>query len=226
MRVLVIEDDKTTREFLQRALREQQYQVDTADNGQDGLFLALEHDYQVILLDRMLPKLDGLSVLSTLRSAGKTTSVLILSALDSVDDRVKGLREGGDDYLVKPFALSELLVRVQILCKRQSHAQANNDTFLKVGELHMDLLSHQVHCCGQLINLQPKEFKLLRYLMEHKGQVVTRTLLFEAVWDYDFDPQTNVIDVHIARLRKKFEAQGQAAILQTVRGSGYLLVDA
>ncbi|RKF18809.1 DNA-binding response regulator [Alginatibacterium sediminis] len=226
MRVLVIEDDNTTREFLQRALQEQQYQVDTADNGQDGLFLALEHDYQVILLDRMLPKLDGLSVLSTLRSAGKTTSVLILSALDSVDDRVKGLREGGDDYLVKPFALSELLVRVQILSKRQSHAQSSSDTSLQAGELHMDLLSHQVRCSGQLLSLQPKEFKLLRYLMEHKGQVVTRTLLFEAVWDYDFDPQTNVIDVHIARLRKKFEAQGQAAILQTIRGSGYRLVDA
>ncbi|WP_019614963.1 response regulator transcription factor [Psychromonas ossibalaenae] len=224
MRILVVEDSADTRQYLHKALQEQGYEVDLAENGQDGLFLALEHDYQLILLDRMLPKLDGLSVLSTLRNAGKQTPVLILSALDSVAERVKGLREGGDDYLVKPFALSELLVRIEILIKRKGESTEQSSK-LQVADLHIDLLSHKVYRGQTEIQLQPKEFKLLRYLMEHAGQVISRSLLFEAVWDYHFDPQTNVIDVHVARLRKKVELDGHVPLLETVRGMGYRMVE-
>ncbi|GLS90458.1 DNA-binding response regulator [Psychromonas marina] len=225
MRILVIEDNQTTREYLQKALQEQGYEVDLADNGQDGLFLALEGKYQLILLDRMLPKLDGLTVLSTLRKAGKETPVLILSALDSVSERVKGLREGGDDYLIKPFALSELLVRIEILIQRKGNTSQQLTSTLQVADLKMDLLSHKAFRGGNELTLQPKEFKLLRYLMEHSGQVVSRSMLFEAVWDYQFDPQTNVIDVHMARLRKKVELDGVTPLLETVRGIGYRMVE-
>lgn len=225
MRILVIEDNQTTRQYLKKALQEQAYEVDLADNGQDGLFLALEGNYQLILLDRMLPKLDGLTVLNTLRKAGKETPVLILSALDSVSERVKGLREGGDDYLIKPFALSELLIRIEILIHRKSNNTKITNSTLQVSDLKMDLLSHKVFRGLTEITLQPKEFKLLRYLMEHKGQVLSRSLLFEAVWDYQFDPQTNVIDVHMARLRKKVELNGFPPLLETVRGMGYRMVD-
>jgi len=225
LRILVIEDNHTTSQYLQKALQEQGYEVDLADNGQDGLFLALEGDHQLIVLDRMLPKLDGLTVLSTLRNAGKTMPVLILSALDSVSERVKGLREGGDDYLIKPFALSELLVRIEILIQRKSTSSEQVTSTLQVADLKMDLLSHKVFRGLTEITLQPKEFKLLRYLMEHSGQVLSRSLLFEAVWDYQFDPQTNVIDVHMARLRKKVEFDGLTPLLETVRGSGYRMVE-
>ncbi|QFU22091.1 response regulator transcription factor [Shewanella eurypsychrophilus] len=225
MRILVIEDNQTTRQYLQKALQEQGYEIDLADNGQDGLFLALEGDYQLIVLDRMLPKLDGLTVLSTLRNAGKQTPVLILSALDSVSERVKGLREGGDDYLIKPFALSELLVRIEILIQRKGTHSEKLTSVLHVADLKMDLLSHKVFRGSTEITLQPKEFKLLRYLMEHNGRVVSRSLLFEAVWDYQFDPQTNVIDVHMARLRKKVEFDGLTPLLETVRGVGYRMVE-
>nr|WP_152784057.1 response regulator transcription factor [Agarivorans sp. B2Z047] len=225
VRILIVEDDLTTQQFLQRALSEQGYQVDAASDGQEGLFLALEQDYQLIVLDRMLPKLDGLTVLSTLRNANKHLPVLILSALDSVDERVKGLREGGDDYLVKPFALAELLVRIEILLQRQRGQTEPSLNKLQVADLSMDLLARRVWRGQQEIQLQPKEFKLLRYLMEHAGQVVTRTLLFEAVWNYDFDPQTNVIDVHVARLRKKVELDGHSPLLETVRGVGYRMVE-
>ena len=222
--ILVIEDNQTTRQYLQKALKEQGYEIDLADNGQDGLFLALEGDYQLILLDRMLPKLDGLTVLTTLRNAGKQTPVLILSALDSVSERVKGLREGGDDYQIKPFALSELLVRIEILIQRKGTHNEKLTTTLHVVDLKMDLLSHKVFRGSTEVFLLPKEFKLLRYLMEHSGQVVSRSLLFEAVWDYQFDPQTNVIDVHMARLRKKVEFDGLTPLLETVRGVGYRMV--
>jgi two-component system OmpR family response regulator len=221
VRILIVEDDSTTRQYLIKALREQGYEVDHADNGQDGLFLALEHDYQLIVLDRMLPKLDGLSVLSTLRNASKQTPVLILSALDSVTERVKGLREGGDDYMIKPFALSELLIRIEILINRKSNHSEPQTSMLQIADLKMDLLSHRVFRGETELKLQPKEFKLLRYLMEHAGQVVSRSLLFESVWEYHFDPQTNVIDVHVARLRKKVELDGHAPLLETVRGVGY-----
>ncbi len=221
MRILIVEDDSTTRQYLIKALHEQGYEVDHADNGQDGLFLALEHEYQLIILDRMLPKLDGLTVLSTLRNASKQTPVLILSALDSVTERVKGLREGGDDYMVKPFALSELLIRIEILINRKNSHTEQQTSMLQIADLKMDLLSHRVFRGDTELKLQPKEFKLLRYLMEHAGQVVSRSLLFESVWEYHFDPQTNVIDVHIARLRKKVELDGHAPLLETVRGVGY-----
>ncbi|WP_432460594.1 winged helix-turn-helix domain-containing protein [Agarivorans sp. QJM3NY_25] len=224
MRILVVEDDRTTQQFLQRALSEQGYLVDVASDGQAGLFLALEHDYQLLVLDRMLPKLDGLNLLSTLRDANKTLPVLILSALDSVDERVKGLRQGGDDYLVKPFALAELLVRIDILLKRPRGPAAFASNRLQVADLSIDLLARRVWRGEQEILLQPKEFKLLHYLMEHAGQVVTRTLLFEAVWHYDFDPQTNVIDVHVARLIKKVELDGHRPLLETVRGVGYRML--
>ena len=225
MRILVVEDDQVTQNFLKKGLAEQGYQVDVASDGQDALFQALEVEYQLIILDRMLPKLDGLTVLGTLRAANKELPVLILSALDSVDERVKGLRKGGDDYLVKPFSFAELLARVEILLKRHSAPSSGPASQLQSGDLTMNLLTREVTRAGHSIPLQPKEFQILQYLMEHPGQVVTRTLLFEAVWNYDFDPQTNVIDVHVARLRKKVEADDLPTIIETIRGVGYRLVD-
>ncbi|MPW37386.1 winged helix-turn-helix domain-containing protein [Vibrio sp. B1Z05] len=225
MKVLVIEDDKETREYLCQSLKQQSWEVDSADNGQDGLFLALEGDYQVIILDRMLPALDGLTVLSTLRAANNVARVLILSALDSVDERVKGLKHGGDDYLTKPFALAELIARVEILASRATSSNTHAaQSQLRNGHIQLDLLSQEVLVDSKKVLVQAKEFKLLRYLIEHAGQVVTRSLLFEAVWDYNFDPQTNVIDVHIARLRKKLETEGQPNLIETVRGAGYRMV--
>ncbi|MDA9557313.1 response regulator transcription factor [Vibrio sp.] len=222
MKVLVVEDDRETREYLGQSLKQNGWVVDLAENGQDGLFLALETAYDVIILDRMLPKLDGLTVLSTLKNANTTSRVLILSALDSVDERVKGLKQGGDDYLVKPFALSELIARVEILAARDNLARVEGSTHkLENGHLTLDLLSQQVAFNDDVISLQTKEFQLVKYFMEHVDQVVTRSLLFEAVWDYNFDPQTNVIDVHIARLRKKLEGEGRPKMIETIRGSGY-----
>lgn len=223
MKILVIEDDKETREYLCLSLKQQGYEVDSAENGQDGLFLAIEGQYSVIVLDRMLPKLDGLGVLAALRAANIHSKVLILSALDSVDERVRGLKQGGDDYLTKPFALAELLARVEILALRAQPTQTSQTSRLQNGYLEIDLLSQEVLLDGAKVNLQAKEFKLLRYLVEHAGQVVTRSLLFEAVWDYNFDPQTNVIDVHIARLRKKLELPDKPNLIETVRGAGYRL---
>lgn len=224
MKLLVIEDDKDTREYLCHSLKQNGWEVDSADNGQDGLFLALEGQYQVIILDRMLPKLDGLSVLTTLKAANNPARVLILSALDSVDERVQGLKQGGDDYLTKPFALAELIARVEILAARSISSPQPSKNVLSNGALTIDLLSQKVTLAGEAITLQTKEFQLLRYLVEHADQVVTRSLLFEAVWDYNFDPQTNVIDVHIARLRKKLMLKGQPNMIETVRGSGYRLI--
>lgn len=225
MKVLIVEDDKTTRDFLQQALTEQGYTVETAADGQDGLFKALELNFDLIVLDRMLPKLDGLTVLATLRSGGHRVPVLILSALDSVDERVKGLKQGGDDYLVKPFALAELLARVEILGRRsQPIAASAQETRIQLKNLTLDMLAHTLTIADQEIEIQPKEFKLLRYLLEHQEQVVSRTMLFEAVWDYQFDPQTNVIDVHVARLRKKLTEANALVEITTVRGVGYRLV--
>lgn len=222
MKILIVEDDKTTREFLQKALTEQGYAVEVAADGQDGLFQAMELYFDLIILDRMLPKMDGLTVLQALRSTGKTVPVLILSALDSVDERVKGLKQGGDDYLVKPFALAELLARVEILIRRtETASQTQQITELTMKNLKLDLLSHKLFIQQQEVELQPKEFQLLKYLLEHPDQVVTRTMLFEAVWNYQFDPQTNVIDVHVARLRKKLAAVNCLAEIDTVRGVGY-----
>ncbi len=221
MRILVIEDDKETLDYLAKGLTESGHSVDRAADGKDGLFLALENDYDVLVVDRMLPALGGLSLIQTLRSSGKTTPALILSALGDVDDRVTGLQAGGDDYLVKPFAFSELAARLDALTRRRE--AGTPETSLKVGDLELDLLSRAVRRAGRMIRLQPREFSLLEYLMRHVDQVVTRTMLLEGVWNYHFDPQTNVIDVHVSRLRSKIDRGFDRPLLHTVRGAGYKL---
>ena len=221
MRILIVEDDAATAAYMKKGLGEAGHVVDHADNGHDGLFLATTGHYDAIVLDRMLPRLDGLAALQAIRAAAIETPVLILSALGQVDDRVKGLRAGGDDYLTKPFAFSELLARLDALMRRRSAPQA--ETTLAVGDLEMDLLKRSVKRAGRAIELQPREFLLLEYLIRHAGQVVTRTMLLENVWDYHFDPQTNVIDVHISRLRQKIDKGFDRPLLHTVRGAGYSL---
>jgi two-component system OmpR family response regulator len=221
MRVLVIEDDNDVAAYLGKALREVGAVVDHAVDGKEGLLLAATEPYDVLVVDRMLPGLDGLSILRTLRASGNAVPALILSALGDVDDRVAGLRAGGDDYLVKPFAFSELQARIEALLRRARPATA--ETTLRVGDLEMDLLAREVTRGGRRVELQPREFRLLEYLMRHAGQVVSRTMLLENVWDYHFDPQTNVVDVHVSRLRRKIDAGFEAPILHTIRGAGYML---
>lgn len=221
MKILMVEDDATTIEYVVKGFIEQGHNIETATDGHQGLLLATSMKYDLIILDRMLPQLDGLKLLAALRATGSKTPVLILSALSHVDERVKGLRAGGDDYMTKPFAFSELLVRAEKLMQRgESQPMVTN---LNVGPLAIELLTRKVTLDGQEILLQPKEFQLLKYLMEHENQVISRTLLFEAVWDYHFDPRTNVIDVHIAKLRRKFEELGHGELIETVRGAGYRL---
>jgi two-component system OmpR family response regulator len=222
MRILVVEDDRNVAAYLVKGLRESGYTVDHAADGKQGLFLATSERYGVIVIDRMLPALDGLSVVRALRAANDHTPVLILSAMGEVDDRVHGLRAGGDDYLTKPFAFSELLARIEAL-QRRAQPAGQPATTLRVGDLEMDLLTRSVKRADQHIELQPREFRLLEYLMRHSGQVVTRTMLLEGVWDYHFDPQTNVIDVHISRLRAKIDRGFDKPLLHTVRGAGYKL---
>jgi len=221
MHILVVEDDEQTAEYMVKGLSESGYLVDRAASGRDGLYLASTGSFDALIVDRMLPELDGLSLIQALRVAKISTPVLILSALAKVDDRVTGLRAGGDDYLTKPFAFSELLARVEALLRRRGGPSV--ETRLMVGDLEMDLLARTVRRTGQAIELQPREFRLLEYLMRHAGQVVTRTMLLEGVWDYHFDPQTNVIDVHISRLRQKIDKGFTRPLLHTVRGSGYCL---
>jgi len=221
MKVLVIEDDRESAAYLVKGLGESGYVVDHAPDGREGLFLATSGTYDALIIDRMLPGMDGLAVIGALRAAEVRAPVLILSALGAVDDRVKGLRAGGDDYLVKPFAFSELLARLEALLRRGGPPATN--TKLRVEDLEMDLLTRAVRRGGQAIELLPREFRLLEYLLRHAGQVVTRTMLLESVWDYHFDPQTNVIDVHISRLRQKIDKGFPHALLQTVRGAGYVL---
>jgi len=223
MRVLVVEDDRETAQFLQRSLRESGHTTDIAGDGESGLAMAREGGYDVLIVDRMLPRRDGLSVVQALRAEGARTPVLILSALGEVDDRVKGLRAGGDDYLTKPYAYTELLARIEALVRRP--APEEQVTRYSVGDLALDRLSHKVTRAGEPILLQPREFRLLEYLMKHAGQVVTRTMLLENVWDYHFDPQTNVIDVHISRLRGKIDKGFAKQLLHTVRGAGYMIRD-
>ncbi|MCD9515090.1 response regulator transcription factor [Photobacterium carnosum] len=222
MRILVIEDDLTTREFIARGLQEQGFVVDEAEDGQQGLMMATRYEYQLIILDRMLPQLDGLKVLGALRAAENHTPVLILSAMDSVEDRVVGLTSGSDDYLTKPFALAELVARANILVKRNQLVATVSSEY-SYDDLRLDIKSHRVWRGSRLINLQQKEFLLLQYLMEHVESVVSRMSLFESVWSYHFDPKTNVIDVHIANLRKKLESDGESSLIHTVRGAGYVL---
>ncbi len=222
MRILIIEDDKEASAYLIKAFREQGHLADHALDGLEGYAAAREGDYDVLIVDRMLPKLDGLSLISALREQKVETPALILSALGQVDDRVKGLRAGGDDYLSKPYAFSELLARVEALARRRSGQRAES-TLYRVGDLELDRLSHHVTISGKEVVLQPREFRLLEYLMKHAGQVVTRTMLLENVWDYHFDPQTNVIDVHISRLRSKIDKGKEAPLLHTIRGAGYMI---
>jgi two-component system OmpR family response regulator len=221
MRILVIEDDSQTAGYLRKGLEEGGYTVDWVTDGRDGLFMAATGAYDLLVVDRMLPNLDGLSIVGMLRSQNVRTPVLVLSALSQVDDRVKGLAAGADDYLAKPYAFAELMARVEALLRRS--ANHGPETTLKVGDLEMNLLSRSVTRGGQTIELKPREFRLLEYLMRRAGQVVTRTMLLEGVWDYHFDPQTNVIDVHVSRLRHKIDKGFKRPLLQTVRGAGYSL---
>ncbi|MEP0323904.1 MAG: response regulator transcription factor [Bauldia litoralis] len=223
MRLLIIEDDKEAAAYLCKALREAGHVADHADDGETGAAMAIEGGYDVLVVDRMLPKRDGLSIIEELRRRNDETPALILSALGQVDDRVTGLRSGGDDYLAKPYAFTELLARVEALARRRRPGEA--DTVYRVGDLELDRLGHTVTRAGQSVPLQPREFRLLEYLMKNAGQVVTRTMLLENVWDYHFDPQTNVIDVHISRLRGKIDKGFETPLLHTVRGAGYMIRD-
>ena len=221
MKILLIEDDREAAEYLQKALSEAGHTAHMASDGETGFAIANSNEYDILIVDRMLPRRDGLSVIAGLRSRGNNTPVLILSALGEVDDRVTGLRAGGDDYLTKPFAFSELLARIEVLNRRAGMKE--QETVYRTGDLELDRLSHSVRRAGKEITLQPREFRLLEYLMRHAGQVVTRTMLLENVWDYHFDPQTNVIDVHVSRLRGKIEKGFESPVLHTIRGAGYML---
>lgn len=222
MRVLIVEDDPHTAGFIAKGLREDGHAVDHADNGKDGLFLATTEPFDAIVLDRMLPGLDGMTLLQTLRGAGNRVPVLLLTALGDIDHRVEGLRAGADDYLVKPFAYAELSARLDSIARR-GQAGGSEPTRLRVADLELDLLSREARRGDKRIELQPREFRLLEYLMRQAERVVTRTMLLEAVWDYHFDPQTNVIDVHISRLRQKIDQGFPRPLLHTVRGAGYRL---
>jgi len=223
VKLLVIEDDKDVASFVTNGLEQAGYTVDCADNGKDGLFLATTESYDALIVDRMLPGVDGLTIIRTMRASDIAIPVLVLSALGEVDDRVEGLKAGGDDYLVKPFAFVELQARIAALLRRHRISGDGEQTVLQVGDLRMNLLRREVERGGNRIDLQPREFMLLEYLMRHAGQVVTRTMLLEAVWSYHFDPQTNVIDVHMSRLRAKIDKDFERPLLHTVRGAGYRL---
>jgi two-component system OmpR family response regulator len=224
MRILIVEDDAEAASYLLKAFREAGHVADVARDGLEGYDRARDESYDVLIVDRMLPKMDGLSLIGGLRAQKIATPVLILSALGQVDDRVKGLRAGGDDYLAKPYSFSELLARVEALARRKGRANGE-ETVYRVGGLELDRLAHKLTRNGKEIVLQPREFRLLEYLMKHHGQVVTRTMLLENVWDYHFDPQTNVIDVHISRLRAKIDKGFEQPLLHTVRGAGYTIRD-
>ena len=222
VKVLLVEDNERVTRFVVKGLQEAGHVADHADNGRDGMFLAASEPYDVIIMDRMLPgQIDGLAIIEALRKAGNRTPILILSALSDVDERIRGLKSGGDDYLTKPFAFGELLARLDALGRRAQGT--GTQTSLRVGDLHIDLLSRKAARGVRPIALQPQEFKLLEYLMRHAGQVVTRTMLLENVWDYHFDPQTNVVDVHISKLRQKIESDSERPLLRTVRNAGYML---
>ncbi len=221
MKILLIEDDREAANYMMQALDEAGHVSHHASDGETGYAMASSMDYDVLVIDRMLPRRDGLSIIEQLRVEGDKTPVLILSALGEVDDRVKGLRAGGDDYLTKPYAFSELLARIEVLARRSAPSEAA--TSYQVGDLSLDRLSRKVERGGEPVLLQPREFRLLEYLMRHAGQVVTRTMLLENVWDYHFDPQTNVIDVHMSRLRAKIDRGQKSALLHTVRGAGYMI---
>jgi two-component system, OmpR family, response regulator len=222
-KILLVEDDSQTAAYVIKGLNEEGMTVDHAATGRDGLFHATDGGYDAIILDRMLPGMDGMAVLGALRAGGIHTPVLILSALGAVDDRVGGLTAGADDYLAKPFAFAELLARLRLILRRGANGGPQPTTRLSCGDLEMDLLSRKVKRGGRAVDLQPREFRLLEYLLRHKEQVVTRTMLLEGVWDYHFDPGTNVIDVHVSRLRRKIDDGEAEPLIHTVRGAGYRL---
>lgn len=225
MRILVVEDDATVRSYILKGLEEHGHTAESADNGRDGLFMATTEKFDAIVLDRMLPAPDGLTIVKVLRESQIRTPVLILSALGDVDDRVAGLKSGGDDYLVKPFAFSELMARLEVIARRADPVQEQKAA-LEAGELKLDLFRRKVTKAGEVIDVQPREFRLLEFLMRHKGQLVTRTVLLEQVWDYHFDPETNVIDVHISRVRSKIDdPDSDRSYIETVRGAGYIFRD-
>ncbi|HEX3918566.1 MAG TPA: response regulator transcription factor [Caulobacteraceae bacterium] len=221
MRLLVVEDDVEAAEAMARCLGEEGHECVVASDGDAGFRAAEKGKFDVMVVDRMLPKLDGVSMVQMLRKEGDQTPVLFLSALGEISHRVEGLQAGGDDYLVKPYAIAELVARVAALARRRETGSVQ--TLLRVGELEMDLIGREVRRGGKEIDLQPREFQLLEFLMRHAGQSVTRTMLLERVWEYHFDPQTNVIDVHISRLRSKIDKGFERPMLQTVRGAGYRL---
>jgi two-component system OmpR family response regulator len=221
MKLLIVEDDKEAAAYLKRALSEVGHTVDAATTGRNGLMLAAGETYDVIILDRMLPEIDGLAILRTIRASGVKTPVLLLTALGGIDDRVVGLEAGGDDYLVKPFALAELLARVNALARRPPTQEVRTE--LSVADLRLDVLKRTVTRGGQRIELQPREFQLLEYLLRHAGRVVTRTMLLESVWDFHFDPKTNIVETHMSRLRGKVDRGHAHELIHTVRGAGYVL---
>ncbi|MGH6999806.1 MAG: response regulator transcription factor [Phenylobacterium sp.] len=221
MRILIVEDDLEAAEVMDRGLTEAGHECVRASDGEAGLSAAQTGEFDVMIVDRMMPRMDGVSMVQALRREGDQTPVLFLSALGEINDRVEGLKAGGDDYLVKPYAFVELIARVEALSRRRETGSVQ--TLLRVGELEMDLIARTVHRQGKEIDLQPREFQLLEFMMRHAGQSVTRTMLLEKVWEYHFDPQTNVIDVHVSRLRSKIDKGFDRAMLQTVRGAGYRL---
>ncbi|MFD2645011.1 response regulator transcription factor [Pseudomonas japonica] len=222
-RVLTIEDDAVTGQEIVAELSSHGLEVDWVDNGREGLARAIAGGYDLITVDRMLPEVDGLTIVTTLRNLKIATPILMISALSDVDERVRGLRAGGDDYLTKPFASDEMAARVEVLLRRNSVPMTQ--TRLQVADLELDLISHEARRGEQTLNLLPTEYKLLEFLMRHAGQVITRMMIFEEVWGYHFDPGTNLIDVHIGRLRKKIDAPGQSPLIRTVRGSGYAIAE-
>jgi two-component system OmpR family response regulator len=222
-RVLLVEDDAETADYVAKGLREAGYTVEHVADGRDGLYLASSSAFDAVIMDRMLPGMDGLSVVKALRAGGVETPILILSALAQLDERVTGLRAGGDDYLTKPYHMSELLARIDALARRGEAGGPEGGTKLKLADLELDRMSRRVTRNGKKIELTAREFQLLEFMMRHSGQVVTRTMLLEGVWDYHFDPQTNVIDVHISRLRQAIDKDFDKPLLHTVRGAGYSL---
>lgn len=224
MRILLIEDDLNVADFICKGLTENNHVVDHQSDGKEGLFFATTEDYDVMIIDRMLPGIEGLTIIRTIRASSIKTPVIILSAMADVEQRVEGLQSGADDYLVKPFAFSELLARIEILGKRNNSSESQ-ETQLQIADLKIDLLTHKVTRNNQDINLLATEYRLLEYLMRHAGQVVSRIMLFEHVWDYNFDPQTNVIDVHMSRLRKKIDKPFDKGLIHTIRGAGYVIKD-
>lgn len=220
-RVLIIEDDEETRDFIARGFANEGYATELADNGRDGLFLATDSTFDAIILDRMLPGLDGLSLLKSIRAAGLKTPVLLLTAMSAVDERVKGLRSGADDYLVKPFSLQELLARAEALLRRP--LEQTETSQISCGDLTMDLVRRTVSRGTRTLDLKPKEFQILEFFLRRKNRVVTRSMLLEGIWGYHFDPKTNVVDVHVSKLRKQIDTDDEAPMLRTLRGAGYML---